>query len=45
LAIVKEYQQGLNSTGFTEFTHESLEGYINAKVFIEITKRCGIALT
>jgi len=45
LAIVKEYQQAMNNAGFTKFTHESLEGYINAKVFVEIAKRCQSKLT
>jgi branched-chain amino acid transport system substrate-binding protein len=44
LAIVVEYQQAMIKAGFSDFNHESLEGYINAKVFVEIAKRCGAAL-
>ncbi|MBL4911349.1 MAG: ABC transporter substrate-binding protein [Alteromonadaceae bacterium] len=40
VAIVKEYQSAMKKAGFSEFNHESLEGYINAKTFVAIAKRC-----
>lgn len=45
LPIVKEYQQAMKKAGFSHFNHESLEGYINARVFVEIAKKCKNALS
>lgn len=41
LAIVREYQQAMTAAGNTEFSHLSLEGYINAKVVTEGLRRAG----
>lgn len=45
LPIVREYQQAMKAAGHTEFTHLSLEGYINAKVAAEGLRRAGRNLT
>lgn len=41
LGIVREYQQAMTAAGFNEFSHLSLEGYINAKVVTEGLRRAG----
>ena len=41
LGIVREYQQAMAAAGFSDFTHLSLEGYINAKVVTEGLRRAG----
>lgn len=45
LPIVREYQQAMKAAGHTEFSHLSLEGYINAKVAAEGLRRAGKGLT
>ena len=45
LGIVREYQQAMTAAGFSDFSHLSLEGYINAKVVIEGLRRAGRAPT
>lgn len=41
LGIVREYQQAMTAAGFSDFSHLSLEGYINAKVVAEGLRRAG----
>ena len=41
LPLVREYQQAMTAAGFTEFSHLSLEGYLNAKVVTEGLRRAG----
>lgn len=41
LGIVREYQQAMTAAGFSDFSHLSLEGYINAKVVTEGLRRAG----
>ncbi len=45
LPLVREYQQAMTAAGHTEFSHLSLEGYLNAKVVAEGLRRAGRALT
>jgi branched-chain amino acid transport system substrate-binding protein len=45
LPIVREYQQAMKAAGHSEFSHLSLEGYINAKVAAEGLRRAGRGLT
>ncbi len=45
LGIVREYQQAMTAAGFSDFSHLSLEGYINAKVVTEGLRRAGRAPT
>jgi branched-chain amino acid transport system substrate-binding protein len=45
LPLVREYQQAMTAAGFTEFSHLSLEGYINAKVVAEGLRRAGSSPT
>ncbi|OGB30240.1 MAG: hypothetical protein A3F78_20760 [Burkholderiales bacterium RIFCSPLOWO2_12_FULL_61_40] len=45
LGIVREYQQAMAAAGFNDFSHLSLEGYINAKVVTEGLRRAGRAPT
>jgi ABC-type branched-subunit amino acid transport system substrate-binding protein len=45
LSLVREYQQAMTAAGHTDFSHLSLEGYINAKVTTEGLRRAGKALT
>lgn len=45
LGLVREYQQAMKAAGFNEFTHMSLEGYINAKVVAEGLSRAARPLT
>lgn len=39
--LVREYQQAMKAAGYTDFSHLSLEGYVNAKVAAEGLKRAG----
>jgi len=41
MAVVREYQQAMTAAGHTDFSHLSLEGYINAKVTAEGLRRAG----
>lgn len=41
LGIVREYQAAMKAAGHEEFSHISLEGYVNAKVMVEALKRAG----
>jgi len=43
--VVREYQQAMKAAGFSDFTHLSLEGYIDAKVATEGLRRAGKDLT
>lgn len=45
MPLVREYQQAMTAAGQTEFSHLSLEGYINAKVVAEGLRRAGRNLT
>ena len=45
MPLVREYQQAMKAAGATEFSHLSLEGYINAKVAAEGLRRAGKNLT
>jgi branched-chain amino acid transport system substrate-binding protein len=41
LPIVREYQQAMSAAGHTDYSHLSLEGYIDAKVTAEGLRRAG----
>jgi ABC-type branched-subunit amino acid transport system substrate-binding protein len=41
LPIVREYQQAMTAAGNADFSHLSLEGYINAKIVTEGLRRAG----
>jgi ABC-type branched-subunit amino acid transport system substrate-binding protein len=41
LPLVREYQSAMTAAGQTEFSHLSLEGYMNAKVVAEALRRAG----
>ncbi|MDT8989307.1 ABC transporter substrate-binding protein [Curvibacter sp. APW13] len=41
LPLVREYQQAMTAAGFTDFSHQSLEGYANAKLAAEGLRRAG----
>ena len=45
MPLVREYQQAMTAAGFTEFSHLSLEGYLNAKVVTEGLRRAGTSPT
>lgn len=46
VAVVRDYQQAWKQSGTTlELSHLGLEGYINARVFVEALKRAGSKLT
>lgn len=46
VALVRDYQQAWKQSGATlEWSHLGLEGYINARVFVEAVKRVGPRLT
>lgn len=45
LPLVREYNLAMTAAGYTEFSHLSLEGYINAKVVTEGLRRAGRTLT
>lgn len=45
MPLVREYQQAMTSAGHTDFSHLSLEGYIDAKLVTEGLRRAGRALT
>ena len=41
MPLVRDYQQAMKAAGHTEFSHLSLEGYINARVAAEGLRRAG----
>lgn len=41
LPLVREYQQAMTAAGHADFSHLSLEGYLNAKVVTEGLRRAG----
>jgi ABC-type branched-subunit amino acid transport system substrate-binding protein len=41
MPLVREYQAAMTAAGQTEFSHLSLEGYMNAKVMAEALRRTG----
>ncbi len=45
LPLVREYQAAMTAAGQTEFSHLSLEGYMNAKLVAEALRRAGPKLT
>lgn len=45
MPLVREYQQAMTAAGQKEFSHLSLEGYLNAKVVAEGLRRAGPKLT
>jgi branched-chain amino acid transport system substrate-binding protein len=45
LPLVREYQQAMKAAGHDDFSHLSLEGYMNAKVTAEALRRAGRNLT
>lgn len=45
LSLVREYQQAMTAAGSTEFSHQSLEGYANAKLVAEGLRRAGKSIT
>jgi ABC-type branched-subunit amino acid transport system substrate-binding protein len=45
MPLVREYQQAMTAAGHTEFSHLSLEGYLNAKLTAEGLRRAGQKLT
>jgi ABC-type branched-subunit amino acid transport system substrate-binding protein len=45
LPIVREYQAAMTAAGHTDFSHLSLEGYMNAKALTEAMRRAGPKLT
>lgn len=45
LPLVREYQQAMSAAGFTDYSHQSLEGYANAKLAAEGLRRAGKSIT
>jgi ABC-type branched-subunit amino acid transport system substrate-binding protein len=45
MPLVREYQQAMVAAGQKEFSHLSLEGYLNAKLVTEALRRAGPKLT
>ena len=45
LALVRDYQAAMRALGVEEFSHLSLEGYVNARVLAEGLRRAGRNLT
>lgn len=45
IPLVREYQQAMMAAGSREFSHQSLEGYLNAKLVTEALRRAGRNLT
>jgi ABC-type branched-subunit amino acid transport system substrate-binding protein len=45
MPLVREYQQAMVAAGLKEFSHLSLEGYLNAKLVTEALRRAGPKLT
>ncbi len=45
LPVVREYQAAMTAAGNTEYSHLSLEGYMNAKAMAEALRRAGPKLT
>jgi ABC-type branched-subunit amino acid transport system substrate-binding protein len=44
LDIVKQYRQDARAAGVTSYNYVTLEGYIDALVFVEILKKAGVIL-
>lgn len=40
-SLVREYSDAMRKAGYTELNHISLEGYLNAKIFVEGLRRSG----
>lgn len=45
LPIVKDYQAAMNAAGSTEFDYTSLEGYVDASIYVEAIRKTGPSLT
>lgn len=45
LPLVREYQQAMGAAGLSEYSHQSLEGYANAKLVAEGLRRAGKSIT
>ncbi len=45
IPLVREYQQAMMAVGSRDFSHQSLEGYLNAKLVTEALRRAGRNLT
>jgi ABC-type branched-subunit amino acid transport system substrate-binding protein len=45
LPLVREYQQAMTAAGFADYSHQSLEGYANAKLVAEGLRRAGKSLS
>lgn len=45
LPVVRDYQAAMTAAGHTEFSHLSLEGYMNARALTEALRRAGPKLT
>ncbi len=45
MPLVRDYQQAMKAAGVNEFSHLSLEGYLNARVVAEGLRRAGRNLT
>lgn len=45
LSLVREYQQAMGAAGGGEYSHQSLEGYANAKLVAEGLRRAGKSIT
>lgn len=45
LPLVREYQQAMAVAGFSDYSHQSLEGYANAKLMAEGLRRTGKSLS
>lgn len=45
LPLVREYQQAMGAAGFSEYSHQSLEGFADAKLVAEGLRRAGKSLT
>lgn len=45
LPIVRQYQADMKAAGITAFDYTSLEGYVNATIFVEALKASGADLT
>lgn len=41
MPLVREYQQAMTAAGFADFSHQSLEGFANAKLVAEGIRRSG----
>lgn len=45
LPLVREYQQAMGAAGLSEYSHQSLEGFANAKLVAEGLRRAGKSIT